>query len=158
VKGNADPDQLRYDYGTVVTLTASADTGSLFTGWSGACSGNTNCVVTMDMAKSVIVIFTLEQYELSVALTGAGSGSVASDPAGISCGNDCFETLDYGTILTFTATADPAGCSGAGICMVTIDEAKNVTVTFDLEVVIYTGFTYHSCRNLSFEEAEDHQN
>jgi hypothetical protein len=29
--------------GTVVTLTATADTGSTFTGWSGACSGSSTC-------------------------------------------------------------------------------------------------------------------
>jgi hypothetical protein len=52
-----------YDYNTVVTLSASADPGSTFTGWSGGgCSGTGDCVVTMDGARSVTAEFTLEEY------------------------------------------------------------------------------------------------
>ena len=48
-----------YDYGTEVTLSAVAATGSTFAGWSGAnCSGTGSCVVTMDAAKSVTATFT----------------------------------------------------------------------------------------------------
>ena len=40
--------------GTQVSLTAAADGNSVFTGWSGACSGTTNpCTVTMDANKAV---------------------------------------------------------------------------------------------------------
>ena len=52
-------DQLRRDVhgdgrcGHVVTLTAHADSGSTFTGWSGACTGGGTCTVTMDAAKQV---------------------------------------------------------------------------------------------------------
>jgi hypothetical protein len=44
-----------YDFAetTLVTLTASPDSGSTFTGWSGACTGTGSCQVTMDAAKSV---------------------------------------------------------------------------------------------------------
>jgi hypothetical protein len=54
-----------YDFGTVVTLTPSAVTGSTFTGWSGACTGTGSCVVTMDAAKSVTATFTLN-YQLGL--------------------------------------------------------------------------------------------
>jgi hypothetical protein len=43
--------------GTVVTLTANVDAASTFSGWSGACSGTGDCVVTMDGAKSVTATF-----------------------------------------------------------------------------------------------------
>jgi hypothetical protein len=47
--------------GEKVTLTATADSGSLFIGWSGACSGtNTSCEVTMDAVRSVNARFWLE--------------------------------------------------------------------------------------------------
>ena len=47
-----------YDDGTVVTLTAVADTGSDFIGWSGeGCSGTGDCQVTMDAARSVTATF-----------------------------------------------------------------------------------------------------
>jgi hypothetical protein len=46
-----------YPSGTVVTLTATPDAGSVFIGWSGACTGSGSCVVTMDAAKSVTATF-----------------------------------------------------------------------------------------------------
>ena len=46
-----------YPEDTVVTLTASRATGSLFAGWGGACSGSDNCAVTMDAARSVTASF-----------------------------------------------------------------------------------------------------
>jgi photosystem II stability/assembly factor-like uncharacterized protein len=48
-----------YEEGTSVTLTATPSPGSMFTGWSGACSGTGNCVVTMDNNKSVTATFNL---------------------------------------------------------------------------------------------------
>ena len=43
-----------FDYGTVVTLTATPATGSTFTGWSGGgCSGTGTCVVSVTAATSV---------------------------------------------------------------------------------------------------------
>lgn len=47
-----------YDQGTQVTLTAAAASGSVFTGWSGACSGTGSCQVTMSEAKAVTAAFT----------------------------------------------------------------------------------------------------
>ena len=49
-----------YTSGTVVTLTASADAGSVFASWSGACSGTAvTCQVTMSAAWSVTATFAL---------------------------------------------------------------------------------------------------
>jgi DNA-binding beta-propeller fold protein YncE len=45
--------------GSSVALTASAGEGSVFAGWSGACSGTAACNVTMDAAKSVTATFNL---------------------------------------------------------------------------------------------------
>ncbi|MCP4363325.1 MAG: hypothetical protein GY796_35445, partial [Chloroflexi bacterium] len=46
------------DPGTVVTLTAIADTGSTFTGWSGDCVGTGSCLLTMTETKHVTATFT----------------------------------------------------------------------------------------------------
>ena len=46
-----------FDSGTSVTLSASAASGSEFSGWGGACSGSSTCTVTMDAAKSVTATF-----------------------------------------------------------------------------------------------------
>ena len=54
--------------GTLVSLTATADGNSVFTGWSGACSGTTNpCTVTMDANKAVSPSFALT-YHLNLPL------------------------------------------------------------------------------------------
>ena len=54
--------------GTQVSLTAAGDAGSLFTGWSGACSGATNpCAVTMDANKAVTPGFDIT-YRLYLPL------------------------------------------------------------------------------------------
>jgi hypothetical protein len=47
-----------------ITLVASPDGNSTFTGWSGACSGFGNCMVTMDTPKSVTATIELKQQIL----------------------------------------------------------------------------------------------
>lgn len=64
-----------YDASTLVNLTASADAGSLFTGWSGACSGSSNsCTLTMDASKAVTALFSSKTADLSISnTTNAGA-------------------------------------------------------------------------------------
>ena len=45
--------------GQVVTLTATADAGSTFTGWGGDCTGSGPCVVTMDQDRAVTATFDI---------------------------------------------------------------------------------------------------
>jgi hypothetical protein len=135
-----------FDQGSVVTLTATADTGYTFAGWSGAsCSGIGKCVVTMDAAETVAADFTLNQYTLTVAKDGTGTGTVTSNPSGIACGVTCADDFDYGTIITLTAVADGssvfrgwsgAGCSGTGECVLTISVTDTVTATFNSQYLL----------------------
>lgn len=63
-----------YTSGTNVTLTATAATGSSFSGWGGACSGtSTTCTVSMSEAKTVSANFigTLSNGMQLTALSGA---------------------------------------------------------------------------------------
>ncbi len=54
--------------GTLVTLTASATSGSVFSGWSGSgCTGTSTCMVTMDAATSVTASFALVPIQASVS-------------------------------------------------------------------------------------------
>lgn len=48
-----------YATGTSVTLTATPSAGSVFAGWSGACTGTGTCTVAMTEARSVTATFDL---------------------------------------------------------------------------------------------------
>lgn len=138
--------QRAYALGRTVTLVAEAAAQSSFTGWSGACTGTGTCQVTMDAAKSITATFTSvvpSTFRLAVTKAGAGSGTVASNPAGIDCGADCVESYASGTSLTLTATPSAGSvfagwngdCTGTGACQVTMNAAKSVMATFQRENV-----------------------
>ncbi|MBK7976643.1 MAG: FG-GAP repeat protein [Deltaproteobacteria bacterium] len=128
-----------YGFGTNVTLTATPTNGSIFAGWSGACTGTGGCTVPMTAARNVTATFTLPTYSLSVALGGTGAGTVTSDPAGIDCGATCVASFGSGALVTLTAAPAPSSsfagwsgaCDGTDPCVVTMDAAKTVTATFD---------------------------
>lgn len=128
-----------FDYGAIVTLAASPAVGSVFTGWSGACTGTGACTVDVTAATSVTATFTLQTFALTVARTGTGTGVVSSSPAGITCGATCSASFGFGTAVTLTAAASPGsvftgwsggGCTGTGVCTVTVTAATSVTASF----------------------------
>src|SRR5439155_1293104 len=107
--------------GTAVTLTATPDASSTFTGWSGVrCPATGACAVTLNAATSVTATFALQTFALTVSKAGAGAGTVTSSPAGIACGAACSAPFASGTAVTLTATPDASstftgwsgGCSG----------------------------------------------
>jgi hypothetical protein len=128
-----------FSSGTLVTLTASANPGSVFAGWSGACTGSAaTCNVTMDLAKTVTATFNKAGHPLTVSKAGDGSGPVSSSPAGIACGSSCSASFGTGTTVTLTATPNAGSvfagwsgaCSGTSACTVVMDAPRNVTATF----------------------------
>ncbi|MFC6920217.1 InlB B-repeat-containing protein [Meiothermus taiwanensis] len=81
-----------------------------------------------------------QTFTLTLNKGGAGSGSVSSDPQGLSCGTTCTQSFTSGTVVTLTATPDPgssftgwSGCFGpvgSPTCSVTMDQARTVTANF----------------------------
>src|ERR1700732_5550690 len=55
--------------GTMLTLPAAPATGSTFLGWSGGCSGNGTCSLTIDSAQSVGATFNSDFSLSASALT-----------------------------------------------------------------------------------------
>jgi len=128
------------DKGTQITLTAAAQTDSVFVGWSvSACTGTGPCALTVNSDQNVIATFARQQ-SLVVARSGSGTGTVTSSPAGIACGSDCSEVYPPGTVVTLTAIAASGsrfagwtggGCTGTGTCVVTVNAAMMVVAQFD---------------------------
>ncbi len=59
----------KFDIGTAVNLQASPAEFSLFSGWSGSCSGTGDCAVLMDSDKSVAATFT-QNITNSIVING----------------------------------------------------------------------------------------
>ena len=123
--------------GSKVTLSASPAANSYFSGWGGACSGRTECTITLNANSTVTVNFT-SNPGLTVQLAGTGSGSVTSNPNGVNCGSTCSAVFAAGTIIVLTPTASQnstfsgwsGACSGTGPCQVTLQNSAEVTATF----------------------------
>jgi uncharacterized repeat protein (TIGR02543 family) len=130
-----------YASGAVVTLVATANAEQSFSGWGGACSGTSTCVVTMSAAKNVTAEFSaITPGSFPVTVSKSDGGTVTSVPAGIDCGPVCGFEFKTGTAVSLTATAEPgyqfngwAGdCTGASTCVLTVNSAKTVTASFVL--------------------------
>ncbi len=89
---------------------------------------------------------TVPSYALNVFKSGAGSGTVTSNPPGIDCGSTCSHDFTAGTVVTLTASVATGStfagwsgaCTGSGSCVVTMDAAKDVTAAFNqIEYKLY---------------------
>src|SRR4029077_17521897 len=128
--------------GERVELFAAPDAHSAFKGWSGGgCIGTGSCAVLMGAAAEVQAEFEEPtQQTLTVSMTGAGEGTVTSEPAGLSCPGRCTEHFNQGRLVTLTAAPAPGsrfagwsggGCAGvASTCRVTMSEAKGIAADF----------------------------
>jgi hypothetical protein len=128
--------------GQPVTLTASPASGTVFTGWSGACSGNA-ATCSLVVAENLVVGATFSNtYTLSIGRSN--KGAVTSDDGGINCGSGsgggaCSAKYAAATLVTLRAVP-PAGaqflswggaCSGTtSVCQVAISQATSVQANF----------------------------
>jgi len=79
-----------------------------------------------------------ETFSVSVVLAGSGSGTVTSNPVGISCGTQCSATFVGGIAVTLTSAPASSStfsgwsgaCSGSAACTLTLAAVESVTATF----------------------------
>jgi uncharacterized repeat protein (TIGR01451 family) len=117
-----------FPYDSAVTLTASAQPGSVFNGWGGACRGTGTCTVTMSQSRSVTASFIVPP-PADLALTQ----STEQDPAAV--GRDANLTLTVtnngpgaASGVTVTDTL-PAGVAFIGPMSGCSDSSGTVTCT-----------------------------
>lgn len=81
------------------------------------------------------------QHSLIFKKFGKGTGTVMSNPSGISCGDDCMTEFDANTSITLIATTatgsvflgwggDCAACETSATCNIVLNTAKTCTVAF----------------------------
>jgi glucose/arabinose dehydrogenase len=93
------------------------------------------------------IVETSQSFLVTVARTGAGTGTVASTPAGIDCGSVCSRTFGAGAVVALRATPaagsvftgwSGGGCSGTAPCTVTVAGATSVSAAFSVATVALT--------------------
>jgi hypothetical protein len=149
-----------YNSGDVVTLAASPAAGAIFTGWSGACSGNApTCTVTVTNHLSVSATFatapapaptsapiltpvptptaTLSTATVKLSVGISNKGRVTG--GGVDCPNgSCSSKVAAGSQVTLTATPTAApfinwggACTGTQpTCTFTLTKDAQVQATF----------------------------
>lgn len=100
----------QYSDGTLVTLTAIPDPGSLFVNWTGSAGTSTSptLVLTMDVNHNVTANFVPATTTLTWYITG--QGTVSRDPNGSNASvpnTQGTSTYVGGTVVTLTATPAP---------------------------------------------------
>jgi parallel beta-helix repeat protein len=130
-----------YISGTTITLTAIPDNGMNFKGWTGACSGSDDIVeVLVNSEKNCTAQFepieiSSETYPLTITIKG--NGIITSDPAGITCGENCSANYVADTMVTLNVNEEQAkfvDFSGDADCLdgtVTMNQPVNCVATFE---------------------------
>jgi hypothetical protein len=141
-----------YAVGTRLTLSAAPADGSLFSGWSGACTGTAASLISLADSARVVATFQVARFTLTVIGAGTGSGTVRSATGGLpvincsitsgqSAATGCAgDFLVSGNHLTLTASAPITStfsgwggdCSGTGSCSVLLDRDRLVSAAFVL--------------------------
>jgi uncharacterized membrane protein len=91
-----------YDSGTMVTLTATPDAGSSFTGWSAPCSGTGTCTVTLNTSTQVTATFVSSLYFDTVQKFYLGYYQRPADAAGLLFWANALAQIDTGRTGIFS--------------------------------------------------------
>ena len=133
-----------YPAGTLVTLTPTPIGNSQFARWSGACSGNGACTLTMDAAKSVTATFDGTAAPVTLTVNAYGVVHVLSSPVNsasqrIDCTGVCSASYESGTEVTLAYARDDLSatpiwsgeCSAGASCWARFADTHTFQITED---------------------------
>lgn len=128
-----------FTFGTSVTLTPTATSGSSFTGWSGDCTGTDACTVSMTQARSVTATFTAFEYSLTnmenITVTQGGSGTTTITATLVTGVSQAVTLAAVGLPAGATAAFAPTACTPTCTSTLTITtSALTPTGTFLITV------------------------
>ena len=147
------PQMITVDSAGVITVTGEACGGTIITATvntnksSGGISSS-GAIVTGSMTANVVCFTSTSSGGgganspvLTVTFAGAGSGTVTSSPAGISCSSACLAQFTTGAMVTLSAVPNSGSAFGSWLncdtsastnpCMVTMTSNRTVTATFN---------------------------
>ncbi len=146
-----------YPWGSTLTFTAEAGSGSTDGGWTDGCAGNTGktCMVTVSGPLIVGKIFPhvpapapaptpppVPVTTHTVILSTLGTGTATSNPAGINCPPGCAATsATFADGTTVVITASPTAlfggdCTGTGSCTVVVNGDLTVFLAYQFPVTL----------------------
>ena len=144
--------------GSTLTVLQTPDSGKVFSGWSGACSGGgATCTVELDRDRAINATWTAASAATNT-LTVVVSGSGEIHRIGPNCAGPATCATEEPVNSTVTLIADPSdgytftgwtgSCSGAGeTCTLSMDADRTVTATF--AIAIDLGVTVNGNGNVS---------
>jgi hypothetical protein len=136
---NCGPD-CSEDYGiaTSVTLMATPDGNSSFSGWLGDCNGTGNTTtIIMDDDKSCTAIFTLH-YTITETVSPSGSGTVTCSPNPVDHGTNSTCTITAGTGYSLQDVNGTCGGTLSGDTYITNAITSDCTVEANFIINNYT--------------------
>lgn len=120
----------QWDHGAAVTLTAAPASSDRFVRWTGACTGNDPCALTLNAPTTAIAVFGPLRVPLRLSVAGKGK---------ITCGRLCAKTIAGGDPITlravpakgFTFVRWSGACKGTKLtCRPATDFALSVHAAF----------------------------
>ncbi len=123
--------------GVGVTLRASADTGAVFAGWGGDCTGSGACTLSMSRAKSVTARFNPKTYWISASANPASGGTLTCTPNPVTHGGSATCTASPKTGYDFSNFS--GACTGSVCKLSNVTGDKGVTANFSLKTYRITG-------------------
>ncbi|OGS18591.1 MAG: hypothetical protein A3J83_01800 [Elusimicrobia bacterium RIFOXYA2_FULL_40_6] len=139
---SANPSGGIYTAGTVVNLTATPNTGYVFSSWSNGASGtNPNVSVTMDANKTITANFvSIQTYTLTTTISPSGAGTV-TPPNGL---------YNRDSQMTLRATANE-GYTFSNWSGSVSGENSNLPITMSGNIAVTANFGYIPAASIFLE-------
>ena len=122
-----------FAYDTEVTLTATPDEGSTFTGWEGDCSGTNDCTVVMTEDRTVSATFEPQPQPATVTINQSDGGTItANTPPPYTIGDNVTFTATPQDDFQHTAwTNDCSTFDANEPCNLTLNTTNTISATFE---------------------------